>query len=62
MSVAGIVQFEKNLRSMMDSEAFNSADDAQKLNLGYRLLKSEYGLGKLGKVSELPVADKMRKK
>lgn len=60
MSFNGIVVFEKNLRKLMSSDAFKKADSAQQLNLGYRLLKSKYGLGAwfgFGPVRELPEED-----
>ena len=57
MSINGIAQFDKNLRVLMNSEAFKKADEAQKLNFGYRLFNSKYGIGAFfgfGKVHALP--------
>jgi hypothetical protein len=38
MSLAGLTTFEKNLRTLMDSEGFREGDDHTKLTLGYRLV------------------------
>jgi hypothetical protein len=57
MSFAGMRTFEKNLSTLMDSEAFKNADEGARLNMGYRLLKSKYGIGSFfgfGKVHPLP--------
>lgn len=61
MSFSGIVQFDKNLRLLMNSEAFKEADDAQKLDLGYRLLKSKYGLGSFFGYGEVEPLSQERK-
>ena len=54
MSLAGIVQYEKNLRKLMASEKFKSADDGEKLKYGFSLFKSKYGKGSFsGKVEEV---------
>lgn len=45
MSFNGFATFDKNLRILMETEEFRKADDGEKLNLGYRLLRSKYGLG-----------------
>jgi hypothetical protein len=54
MSLAGLTTFEKNLRTLMDSEGFREGDDHTKLTLGYRLLNSAYGLNLFGKTKPLP--------
>lgn len=55
MSLAGLVTFERNLRILMDSEAFRNATPAEQLDLGCRLLNSPYGLPRFGcvRVQEL---------
>jgi len=45
MSLNGLVQFDKNLRKIMDSDQWKNGDFSDKANLGYRLLNSKYGLG-----------------
>ncbi|MCK5617719.1 hypothetical protein KAR91_88460 [Candidatus Pacearchaeota archaeon] len=47
MSLAGLGTYKANLDRMMSSEAFKRADDAERLEMGYRLLNSRYGLGTL---------------
>jgi hypothetical protein len=54
MSIAGIKQFSDNLDTLMESEAFKKADDTQRMVMGTRLLRSNYGVGSfLGKVCKL---------
>ena len=58
MSFAGLKQFDKNLRAVMDSDAFKKADEAEKLRISGRLVRSEYGAGSLfglGAVKELKI-------
>lgn len=54
MSLAGLKTFEQNLRKLMACSAFKKADEAQKLNMGQRLINSKFG-GTMGfKIEELP--------
>jgi hypothetical protein len=56
MSFNGIVTFEKNLRKLMDSDAFEKAKTAKRLQLAGMLMRSKYGLGSwagFGSVKEL---------
>lgn len=53
MSFNGIVQFEKNLRTMMDSDAFKKADDGERLRLGGTLMRSSYGARAISQPKEL---------
>lgn len=62
MSFNGIATYERNLRLLMDTPVFKTASDAKRLDLGYRLLKSPFGLGGafgFGKVIPLPIPDKV---
>lgn len=43
MSLAGLGQFDQNLRYMMESKAFEKADDIKRLQMSYALLNSKYG-------------------
>lgn len=64
MSFNGIRQFENNLRSLMGSDAFKKADDAERLRMGGALLRSKYGLGSFcgfGKTEELKRDDGEKK-
>jgi len=57
MSFNGILVYERNLRRLMDSEAFKNSDEEKRLDLAYRLYKSKFGLGAwfgFGRVHELP--------
>ena len=47
----------------MSSDAFKNANDIQRLEMGYRLLNSKYGLGSWlsGKVHPLPEVEKKDK-
>jgi hypothetical protein len=57
MSFAGLEQFDRNLRAMMDSDAFKQADDSEKIGFGVLLMRSKYGLGSwggFGSVKPLP--------
>ena len=45
MSLNGLKQFDENLRTMMDSKAFNKADDVDRLRMSEALLRSNYGVG-----------------
>jgi len=43
MSFAGLKQFESNLSTLIESAAFKESNEAERLDLGYRLLMSRYG-------------------
>ncbi len=43
MSMAGLAQFNENLLAVMASAAFKNADEGERLNMGYALLRSKYG-------------------
>jgi len=43
MSFAGLMTFERNLRTMMQSEAFKRADPAEQVLMGRKLLRSRFG-------------------
>lgn len=47
MSLAGIHTFNENLNKLMNSEAFKKADESERLDWGYRLLNSKFGLNML---------------
>ena len=61
MSFAGFVEYEKNLRTLMKSNAYKRANDSDKLELGYKLFKSKYGIGGFYGIKELKVNDKCLK-
>lgn len=42
MSLNGLAIFEHNLRRLMNSPDFKSADDAGRLDLSYRMIRSKY--------------------
>ena len=54
MSLVGAKEFKENLDTLMESKEFQTMNDTEKWNLGYRFLNSSYGLGNfLGKVKRL---------
>ena len=56
MSLNGFGTYEKNVRKLIKSEVFKKSDFREKLEIGYRFLNSEYGLGSFfgfGEVKEL---------
>lgn len=46
MSVYGVKQFDENLRKLMDSKVFKEASVDEKMELGGKLLRSDFGLGR----------------
>lgn len=63
MSFAGILTFKKNLESLMDSEAFKKASDADRLRMGGALMRSSYGAcGISGVKPLLPAKDSVQAK
>lgn len=57
MSMNGIAQFSKNLKTLMATERFKKADDGDRMRLGGTLMRSSYGAAWGGKVKELKSRD-----
>lgn len=55
MSLADVEEFNENLLKLINSELFEKASDAEKIDMGHRLLNSEYGAktGLFGKIKKL---------
>ena len=45
MSCNGVVQFSENVKTLMATDAWKQADDSDKMQLGWCLLNSKYGVG-----------------
>ena len=52
MSIAGLNQFKKNLDILFESDKFTEAKDVDKLNMGFSLLNSKYGLNRFGRITK----------
>ena len=45
MSYSGLKTFNKNISTLMESDIWKTSDDVARMNLGYKLLNSKYGIG-----------------